>query len=77
MYSQMYSQTLPPDHGNEVIGRIKLGRTLLRQRKYAEAAVESQRGFGLVAKQPSLAVSELNSARRKRRSLPVAPDRID
>lgn len=31
----VYTQTLPPGHINEGIGRIKLGRTLLRQKKFA------------------------------------------
>jgi serine/threonine protein kinase len=60
----MYAQSLPANHVNEGIGRIKLGRTLLRQHKYADAAAETQRGFDIVSRQASPAVSWLESARK-------------
>jgi hypothetical protein len=31
---EIYARTLPPEHTNVGIGRIKLGRSLLRQKRY-------------------------------------------
>jgi serine/threonine-protein kinase len=60
----IYAKTLPPGHINEGIGRIKLGRTLLRQKKYQDAQAETQRGHDIVAKQASPSVSWLNNAKK-------------
>ena len=60
----VYTQTLPPGHINEGICRIKLGRTLLWQKKYAEAQVEIQRGQDIVSKQAKPSVSWLENARK-------------
>jgi serine/threonine-protein kinase len=59
----MFSQTLAPDNVNTGIARIKLGRTLLRAGRYAEAEQESLAGYEIVAKQASPAVSYLRAAR--------------
>ena len=59
----IYGRTLPPDHLNVGIARIKLGRSLLRQGRFAEAAVESLAGHDIVAKQADASVSYLKAAR--------------
>ena len=43
---------------------IKLGRSLLRQRRFAEAAVESLAGYEIVAKQTNPAIGFLQNARK-------------
>jgi len=60
----MYAQTLPPTHINVGISKIKLGRSLLRQRRFAEAAKESSAGYEIVAKQTSPSIGWLQNARR-------------
>jgi serine/threonine protein kinase/tetratricopeptide (TPR) repeat protein len=52
-----------PEHLNTGIARIKLGRSLLRQGRTAEAEHESKAGYDLVAKQAAPSVSWLKSAR--------------
>jgi serine/threonine-protein kinase len=47
----MYAQTLPAGSLNEGITRIKLGRTLLRERRFAEAEVETSTGYQILSKQ--------------------------
>jgi serine/threonine-protein kinase len=59
----MYAQTLPANHINVGITTIKLGRTLLRQRRFADAAATSARGYDIVSRQASPAVSWLRNAR--------------
>jgi serine/threonine-protein kinase len=59
----LYAETLGPDHVNMGITRIKLGRTLLRQRRYAEAAAESQAGYDILTREANPAVSFLRAAR--------------
>lgn len=51
-------------HTNTGIGRIKLGRALLRSGRYAEAAEESFAGYEIVSRQASPGVSFLKAARR-------------
>ena len=58
-----FSATQSPDHLNTGIARIKLGRSLLRQGRTAEAEVESKAGYDIVAKQTAPTVSWLKSAR--------------
>jgi serine/threonine-protein kinase len=58
-----YDETLPPDHLNTGIARIKLGRSILRQNRYAEAERELAAGYAIVSKQTSPTVSWLKSAR--------------
>jgi serine/threonine-protein kinase len=55
--------TLPADHLNVGVVHIKLGRTLLREHRYAEAERESRLGYDIVAKQSDPAVSWLKAAR--------------
>ena len=58
-----FSATQSPVHLNTGIARIKLGRSLLRQGRTAEAEVESRAGYDIVAKQTAPTVSWLKSAR--------------
>ena len=58
-----YDGLLAPDHVNVGITRIKLGRALLRQRRYAEAAAESLAGYEILIKQANPGVSFLKAAR--------------
>jgi serine/threonine-protein kinase len=59
----LFAETLAPDNVNTGIARIKLGRTLLRAERYAEAAEESLAGYEIVAKQASPSISFLRAAR--------------
>lgn len=58
-----YDGLLAPDHVNVGITRIKLGRALLRQRRYADAASESLAGYEILIKQSNPGVSFLKAAR--------------
>jgi tetratricopeptide (TPR) repeat protein/predicted Ser/Thr protein kinase len=60
----MYAQTLPPGNNNVGITRIKLGRSLLRQNRFAEAETESLAGYQILSSQASPSVSWLHSARQ-------------
>ena len=59
----LFAETLSPDNVNTGIARIKLGRTLLRAGRYAEAAEESFAGYEIVGKQASPSISYLRAAR--------------
>ena len=59
---ERYRGILADDHVNVGITRIKLGRALLRQRRYAEAAAESL-GYQILIKQANPGVSFLKAAR--------------
>ena len=59
----MYERTQSPTHLNAGIAHIKVGRALLRQRRYAEAEVESRAGYDIVRKQTSQSISFLTAAR--------------
>ena len=59
-----YTQTLSPDHMFTAIAAIKLGRTLLREHRYAEAEEESLAGYRILKKQTSPPVSWLRAARK-------------
>jgi eukaryotic-like serine/threonine-protein kinase len=59
----IFGKAQSPDHLNTGIARIKLGRSLLRQGRHAEAEVESKAGYDIVAKQTAPTVSWLKSAR--------------
>jgi len=61
---QIYSETLPADHLNVAIARIKLGRALLPQHRYTDAEVESLAGYGILMKQSSPPASWLQNARK-------------
>jgi serine/threonine-protein kinase len=58
-----YTEALSADHLNTGIARIKLGRTLLRQGHFAEAADETRAGYEIVARQSDPSVSWLKAAR--------------
>ena len=58
-----FSETQSAEHLNTGIARIKLGRSLLRQGRTAEAEVESKAGYDIVAKKTAPTVSWLVSAR--------------
>ncbi len=59
----IYSKTLPATHTNIGIARIKLGRTLLRQQRYADAVTETLGGYDILKPQMDPGVSWLKSAR--------------
>jgi serine/threonine-protein kinase len=59
-----YGETLPADHLYAGIARIKLGRALLRQARYAEAAHETQAGYGIVTKKADPSLGWLQNARQ-------------
>jgi serine/threonine-protein kinase len=58
------AEALPPDNVNTGIAHIKLGRTLLRQNRYADAETETRAGFDSLSKQMDPTVSWLRSARK-------------
>jgi tetratricopeptide (TPR) repeat protein len=70
----IYGETLAPDHLNAAIGHIKLGRALLRQGRFREAAIESNAGYHALVKQADPAVSFLRAARL---DLATAYDSLD
>ncbi|HEV8358416.1 MAG TPA: serine/threonine-protein kinase [Gemmatimonadales bacterium] len=59
-----FTEALGPEQTNTGIGRIKLGRTLLRAGRFADAAAESLAGYQIVLKQANPQVSWLVNARR-------------
>jgi serine/threonine-protein kinase len=59
-----YSETLPSGHMFMGIAHIKLGRTLVREHRYADAEPESLAGYEIVSKQANPSVSWLKSARQ-------------
>jgi tetratricopeptide (TPR) repeat protein len=64
MYGQsMYAQTLPPGHQLVGIARVRLGRAILRQRRYSEAESESRAGYELLMKQTNPPANWLSKAR--------------
>ena len=73
----MYTETLSPDHLNTGIARLKLGRTLLREKRYAEAEPELLAGHTIVSGQTTPAVSWLRAAREDLVSLYEATRRPD
>ena len=58
-----FTETLPADHTNIAIARIKLGRALLRQKRYRETVETTKAGYDILAKQASPAMSFLKNAR--------------
>jgi serine/threonine-protein kinase len=59
----MYEATLPPEHTTTAIAHIKLGRTLLRQRRFAEAAPETLAGYEAIKPQATPGNGFLRAAR--------------
>jgi serine/threonine-protein kinase len=60
----IFSETQSPEHLNTGIARIKLGRALLRQRRFAEAAAHTLAGYEILVPQTDPRVSWLQTARR-------------
>ena len=58
-----FTDTQSRDHLNTGIARIKLGRSLLRQGRAAEAEAESKAGYDIVSQQTAPTVSWLKTAR--------------
>lgn len=58
------TEVLPPDNMNTGIARIKLGRVLLRQNRFAEAEEQTHGGFDILSKQMDPTVTWLRSARK-------------
>ena len=58
----MYAQTLPAEHQLVGIVRVRLGRAILRQRRYSEAESESRAGYELLMKQTSPPANWLSKA---------------
>jgi serine/threonine-protein kinase len=59
----MYEQTLPATNTNIGLGKIKLGRALLRQGRFAEAEDNLRAGYEQLVPQMNPSVSWLTSAR--------------
>ena len=59
-----YSETLPADNVNLGIAHVKLGRTLLRQNRYADAESETRAGYEILIKQSSPSTSFTRAARK-------------
>ncbi len=53
-----------PEHMNTGIARIKLGRSLVRQKRWAAGVAESEAGYAIVARQAEPGVSFLQAARK-------------
>ncbi|HET9133436.1 MAG TPA: serine/threonine-protein kinase [Gemmatimonadales bacterium] len=61
---RIFTASQGASHVNTGIAQIKLGRSLLRQRRYAEAIAMTQAGHDVVAAQADPAVSFLEAARK-------------
>src|SRR5207248_11323362 len=61
---QVFAETLPADHLNVGITRIKLGRTLFRARRYGEAEEQILSGYTILKKQANPSVSWLQNAQQ-------------
>ncbi len=59
-----YTDAQGPTHTNTGIAHMKLGHVLLRERRFAEAQVETQIGYDVLVKQTSPTLSFLRSARK-------------
>ncbi len=60
----IYGEALAPDHVNTGIGRVKLGRVLLRSGRFAEGARETLAGYEILIKQTDPATSFIRAARK-------------
>ena len=60
----IYVEAVSANDVNAGIARIKLGRTLLRQRRYAEAQIETRAGYDVLITQMDPKVSWLVNARK-------------
>jgi serine/threonine-protein kinase len=59
-----FIDTLSAQHLNTAIARIKLGHTLLGERRYGDAEAESLAGYRILSKQASPSVTWLKNARK-------------
>ena len=59
-----YLETLPADNVNIGIARVKLGRTLLRQNRYADAEPETRAAYEILIRQSSPSTSFTRAARK-------------
>jgi serine/threonine-protein kinase len=73
----LYEETQSPGHMNAGIGRIKLGRALLGQKRYAEAEREILAGYDILTHQTSPSVSWLRNAREDLVKLYTASNQPD
>ena len=60
----VFTRTLSADNVNTGIARVKLGRTLLRSGRYAEAEQESLAGLAILAGQANSSISFVQAARK-------------
>jgi serine/threonine-protein kinase len=60
----IFTESQSATHINSGVARIKLGRTLLRQNRFAEAEAESRAGYEILVKQMDPKVSWLVNARK-------------
>ncbi len=60
---QRYAEALPADHLYAGITRVKLGRTLLRQHRYAEAERETRAGYEIMIQKTDPSVVWVENAR--------------
>ncbi len=58
-----YDGAVPPGHPNVAISRIKLGRVLMRQKRYAEGERETLAGYRILVAQKDPGTSFLKAAR--------------
>lgn len=61
---QRFTRAQGADHLNTGIARIKLGRSLIRQRRWRDGAQESEAGYQIVSRQSEPGVSFLQAARK-------------
>jgi serine/threonine-protein kinase len=73
----LYADTLPADHMNTAVARIKLGRALLRQQRLPDAEEQLLGGYGALRSQASPSVSWLQAARRDLAALYRETGRLD
>jgi len=59
-----FSESQGPNHMNTGIARMKLGRSLLHQRRFADAQVETLAGYEIMVKQANPAVTFIQNARK-------------
>jgi hypothetical protein len=59
-----YKETLPADNINLGIVQVKLGRTLLREKRYADGESETLAGYEILIKQSSPSTSFIHAARK-------------